>query len=131
MNVFDVYKPKEKKFKIKALGDQEITLVDLSLEESTEISQQVVKGVKDDGQPDIDLKEANLTKYRKISKALIDPKMTTKQLRGLAEAASEALDEIYALVDPIAAKAIEEAKEEAREAKGKPKGKPEEANSKK
>ncbi len=113
MNVFDEYRPSDKVYEIAALGGAEITLRDLSLEEGLEIGQLSLTGMNPDGSPIVNTKEANLSKYRKISAALVDPVMSVDDLLSLSNQSSDALDEIFALVDPQTALLIKEAKGKA------------------
>ena len=118
-NVFDRFVDQTTKHKIKELGGAEITLRQITLKESQDLANELIKGVDKDGNPVINYEAANLTQIKKISLALVDPKMSLVDLENLSIEARAALDEIFALVDPHTAKAIDEAKK----AKGKPNSK--------
>jgi len=107
-NVFDVFKPKEKEHFIKALNSK-VVIRELTLGEQSEFTRSMIRGVDDKGQPDIDYDKALDVRFEKISKALVKPKMTTEELKGLNENAKAALDEIYAIIDPKGAEALEKA----------------------
>ena len=108
-NVFDIYAPSESKHKIKALDGAEVTLRELTLKEVKEIANGMIKGTDADGNPDIDYEKANQSQMKKVSMALVDPKMTIADLEKLGRGAKAALDEIFAIVDPDTAAAIKEA----------------------
>ncbi len=110
MNIFDRFTPQEQEYEIKALDGAKVVLRQLSLEESTAIGNKAVKSIDSKGKPIPDLEQAGKLKYYKISAALIRPKMTPKQLWELSQDATEAIDEIFAIVDPATSAAIEKAR---------------------
>ncbi len=110
-NIFDQFLPKEKTYKLESLGGQEVIIRKLSYGESQKIGNASIKGIDKDGNPQIDFKEAQRAKFKKISAALVDPKMTVGQLEALSEDAEPVIDELFKIVDPKTAEAIEAAKE--------------------
>lgn len=108
-NAFDKFKGSETKHVIKAMDGFEVTLRQLSLKEASKIANSMIKSVSKDGIPEMDIEKAGQVKLMKISAALVDPKMTVAQLEALSTDAREALDEIYAIVDPAAAEAVKNA----------------------
>ena len=109
MNVFDKYIPTETKHAIKALDGAEVTLRKLTLKESTDLTNKLVKSVDKHGVPEMDMEAAGRSKLEKLSLAMVDPKMTVDELLALGTDASTAIDEIYAIVDPKTAEAIKKA----------------------
>jgi len=110
--IFDQFKPEEKTHFIEALGG-EVTLRDLTLAELSEITNSIVDGVDADGQPKMDMRKALSLKYVKLSKALVDPKMSSDDLESLSGKAKGAIKELMFLVDPVTAEAEAAAEAEA------------------
>ena len=108
-NAFDKYSATETKHKIEALDGAEVTLKELTLKEVKEIANEMIKGMDADGNPIIDFEKANSSQMKKVSMALIEPKMSVADLEGLGRGAKAAIDEIFAIVDPDTAKAIKDA----------------------
>ncbi len=123
MNAFAKYQSATTVHKIKALDDAEVTLRDLTLKEAKDIAAEIITGFDSDGNPEIDYEKANDSKMKKISLALVEPKMTITELEDLGVSAMDALDEIFAIVDPktVAAlkKALENKDKEDKKAKDK------------
>ncbi len=105
-NVFDKFNGVTTVHKIKALDGAEVTLRELTHKESKELLQEMVKGVDSDGNPDVDFAGALDVKLKKISLALVDPKMSFTDLEALGNSSQAALDEIYTIVDPETAAII-------------------------
>jgi len=85
--------------KIKALDNAEIQYRELTMLESDEFINRFIKEVNEDGSPKFDIEEAMQVKYEKVALILIEPKMTVEDLRALPASASDAINEIIALVD--------------------------------
>ena len=111
-NVFSKYLDNTSTHVIAAL-DAEVTLRELTLKEIKDISNSMIKGTDNKGNPEIDYEKANESKLLKISMALVEPKMSVKALESLGSGASEAIDEIFALVDPATHAATERARKNA------------------
>jgi len=111
-NVFSKYLDNTKVHKIKALG-AEVTLRDLTLKEIKDVANSMIKGTDSKGNPEIDYEKANESKLLKISMALVEPKMTVPELEALGRGASDAIDEIFAIVDPATHEATERARKNA------------------
>lgn len=108
-NAFDKYTVSESKHKIKALDGAEVTLRELTLKETKELANDMIKGVDGEGNPIIDYEKANISQITKVSMALIDPVMSVDDFEKLGRGAKDAIDEIFAIVDPDTAAAIKEA----------------------
>ncbi len=105
---FDEFLPKPTEYTLS--GGQVVTLKQLSYGESQKISNESIDGIDQDGNPQINFEQANLAKFKKISKALVEPAMTPKQLSALSTEADDLIDEIFKLVDPKTWQSIEDAK---------------------
>lgn len=103
-NPFTQFEVKERKVFIEALN-AEVVLKDLSLADKAEITSTLISGTDDKGEAIVDVKAALGVKYVKISKALVNPKMSPEALRALSGDAEEAINELLYLVDPQAAEA--------------------------
>ncbi len=110
-NIFDQFLPKEQTYKLESLAGAEVILRKLSYGEAQKIGNESIKGIDKNGDPIIDFEEAQRAKFKKISAALVDPKMTIKQLEALSDEAEGVIDELFKIVDPKTAEAIEAAKE--------------------
>ena len=108
-NFFDNYLPKTEEFHLESAGVT-VKLRKLSYAESQKIGNESISGIDKDGEPIINFEEANLAKLKKISAALVEPKMTVKQLSALSDEADDVIDELYKLVDPKTYEAVEKAK---------------------
>ena len=111
-NFFAEFLPKEETYKLESMKGQEVILKKLSYGENQAIGNESIDGISADGNPQINFKEANRAKLKKISKALVEPKMTVKQLEALSEQAEDVIDELFSIVDPKTYEAIQKAKEE-------------------
>ncbi len=111
-NFFAEFLPKEETYKLESMKGQEVILKKLSYGENQAIGNESIDGISADGNPQINFKEANRAKLKKISKALVEPKMTVKQLEALSEQAEDVIDELFSIVDPKTYEAILKAKEE-------------------
>jgi len=85
--------------KIAALDGAEIKYRELTMTENDAFTNRLIKDVDKNGDPEIDFKEANEIKYEKAAMILVEPKMTVKELKALPASASEAINEINALID--------------------------------
>ncbi len=89
-----------------------IQLKKLSYGEAMVISNRSIKGIDAEGTPEIDFEAAQKSKYEKISRSLVQPKLTVPQLLAMDESADDILDEIFAIVDPKTWQSIQDSKEE-------------------
>ena len=99
-NPFDKFKPVETVHHIESLG-AEVTLRQLTVKEVADATAAVIKEVDKDGNPIMDFKALSKIKLLKVSQALVKPKMTVSHLETLSKSASEVIDEIINIVDPI------------------------------
>jgi len=99
-NPFDMYnKEMEPKTAIiKALGDAEITYKKLPMGEEDALKLSMIEGYDDKGKPILDKEGYVDMKYKKVSLALVEPKMSVEELKALPESASAAIDEIMELI---------------------------------
>jgi len=102
-NPFLAFMGVEKKTaKIEALGGAEITYRDLTLAETDGFTKKMIKGIGQDGKPEIDFNVASEIKYEKVSKALLEPKMTVEELKSMhGSKAADAINEIIELIEPM------------------------------
>ncbi len=110
---FDEFLPKAETYTLD--GGQEVTLKKLSYGESQRISNASIKGIDADGNPEIDFEEAQKSKFKKISKALVDPAMTPNQLAALSDDADDLIDELFKIIDPKTWQSIKDAKDKGDE----------------
>ena len=110
-NIFDQFKPTETKHYIESLNG-EVTLRSLTLKQIADISNDIMDGLDDEGNPKMDMQKALRVNYLKVSAALVEPKMSPEQLESLSGGAKEAIKEIMYLVDPVAAEAADRAEAE-------------------
>ncbi len=110
---FDNYLPQPTEHTLS--NNEVIQIKKLSYGEAMAISNKSIKSIGADGTPEIDFEAAQKAKYEKISRALVQPKLTVLQLLAMDDTADEIIDEIYAIVDPKTAEAIAKSKEEAEE----------------
>ena len=97
-NPFDKFSEAvEEKVTIESLG-AEITLRKMTQEEKDTFSSMMVKGIKPNGDPEIDIQKAMEVKYRKIATLMVEPKMSEKQLKNLVDATA-VIDEIIGYID--------------------------------
>lgn len=92
-NPFDKFKTKTKKVSIKSLGC-DVTIKEPTVDETQSFYAALAK---EDGTFDV----AKLfdAKIQKIADCMIEPKMTVEELKALSNEASEALNEIYEIID--------------------------------
>lgn len=109
MNLFDKYKPKETEHTL-STGDR-VTLRELTLAQVAGLNKGMLKGMDDQGKPQVDMDAALKVKNQKISMSLVSPTMSVEELEALGIQARPLLDEVYALIDPEAARAETEALE--------------------
>ncbi len=112
-NFFSEFLPKPEVFQLESMGGQEVTLQKLSYGASQKISNASIDGIDSDGNPQINFTEANKAKFKKISAALISPKMTPAQLEALSTDADDVIDELYSIIDPKTWQSIQDAKDKA------------------
>lgn len=97
-NPFTIYEPITKKAVVKALNNAEIEYRELTMEEDDTFQQSVVKGIAEDGTPDLDMNKYLELKYHKVAAGLVSPKMTVKELKALSKKADDAISEILVLI---------------------------------
>ena len=96
-NPFDAYTIEEQTVTIEGFGD--IKLRSLSMAETDAFNKRLLKGYTGKGDPEIDMVEATKINYEKIEMAMIEPKMTVKQLQALPSTASKVIGEIVKAID--------------------------------
>ncbi len=97
-NPFDIFIIGEKTAFIEELNT-EIKYRDLTMAESDAFNKRLLKDFDGKGDPTIDLDEATKINYEKIELALIEPKMTVKDLKKLPTSASKAISAIVKAID--------------------------------
>jgi len=100
LNPFDQYLITPKEYEIKSLGAT-VTLRKLSLEQSQSFLDKSVKGMDKDDNPIIDLAGIREGNFEKVSLALVEPKMTIKQLKSLGSGAKDVMAELLDIIDPM------------------------------
>jgi len=100
-NPFDIFSNTETKHKIAALQGAEVTLKTLSIAENAEVEAIVYnKGFDDSGKPIISIEDINKGKIARVSKALVKPQMSIKELEALSFTSMEAINEIIDILTP-------------------------------
>ena len=97
-NPFDAYKTENKTVFIEALNS-DVTYRELTMLEADNFNKRLLKNYDGKGDPTIDLEEATKINYEKVALALIEPKMTVKELQALPTSASKAIAEIAKVID--------------------------------
>lgn len=98
-NIFAKYKTNTKVIKVKALDDAEVTIRELTVNESNEFYKRLVGETNSDGSMNFNYKEMFSIKIDKVASAMIEPKMTAEELYLLSEGATEAINEISDAID--------------------------------
>jgi hypothetical protein len=99
MNPFGKFKVRTKKVKIKALDNAEVTVQELSVAQSTDFYKRVVKGFNEEGKAELNYNELADIKLEKVAAGMIEPYMSLDELKGLANGANKAIDEISEAID--------------------------------
>ena len=99
MNPFGKFKVRTKKVKIKALDNAEVTVQELSVAQSTDFYKRVVKGFDTEGKAELNYNELADIKLEKVAAGMIEPYMSLDELKGLANGANKAIDEISEAID--------------------------------
>jgi len=97
--LFDKFKTQTKVVKIKALDNQEITIRELTVQESNDFYKKLVGEPKPDGGLNFNYKEVFSIKLEKVAVAMVEPKVTMDELRELSEGATEAINEIAEAIE--------------------------------
>jgi hypothetical protein len=98
-NPFSKFKVQTKKVKIKALDNAEVTVQELSVAQSTDFYKRVVKGFDENGKVELNYNELADIKIEKVAAGMIEPYMSLDELKGLANGANKAIDEIAEAID--------------------------------
>ena len=102
-NPFNQFAGTETKHKIASLQGAEVTLRTLSLAESAEIDAILYsQGFGEDGKPILSIESINKAKIVRVSKALVSPKMSVKELESLSISSLDAINEIVDILAPKA-----------------------------
>ena len=100
MNPFDAFKALTPiTSKIEALDGAEITYRKLTMKESDDFSERIVKGYDSDGKPELNMDQLSDITYEKIALCMIEPKMTVEELKELSVDAAPAITEIAKLIE--------------------------------
>ena len=99
MNPFGKFKVGTKKVKIKALENAEVTIQELSVAQSTDFYKRVIKGFDEEGKAELNYNELADIKLEKVAAGMIEPYMSLEELKGLANSANKAIDEISEAID--------------------------------
>lgn len=97
--VFDKFKTQTKKVAIKALDNQEVTIRELTVQESNDFYKKIVGEPKADGSMQFNYKEIFTIKLEKVACAMVEPKMSLDELKALSEGATEAINEISEAIE--------------------------------
>lgn len=97
-NPFAIYQVATKKAVIKALNGAEIEYRELTMDEEDNFQASVVKGLDENGKPQLDMDRFREVKYEKVAAGLVNPVMTVKELKALSKSAGAAIAEILKLV---------------------------------
>ena len=98
-NPFGRFKVRTKKVKIKALENAEVTVQELSVAQSTDFYKRVIKGFDEEGEAELNYSELADIKLEKVAAGMIEPYMSLEELKGLANGANKAVDEISIAID--------------------------------
>ena len=100
-NPFSMFTPSETVHKVKALNNASITVRDLTQAEKAAIDGIMYsEGFGTDGKPQLSIEAIGKANLMKISKVLVEPKMSVKELEALSVEASSAFTEILELISP-------------------------------
>lgn len=98
-NIFAKYQTNTKVIKVKALDNAEVTIRELTVNESNNFYKRLVLEPKADGSMNFNYKEVFDIKVEKVASAMVEPKMTAEELYLLSEGATEAINEISDAID--------------------------------
>ena len=98
-NIFAKYQTNTKVIKVKSLDNAEITIRELTINESNEFYKRIVGEPKADGSMNFNYKGVFDVKVEKVASAMVEPKMTAEELYLLSESATEAINEISDAID--------------------------------
>ena len=98
-NIFAKYQTNTKVIKVKALDNAEITIRELTVNESNKFYKRLVLAPNADGSMNFNYKEVFDVKVEKVASAMVEPKMTAEELYLLSESATEAINEISDAID--------------------------------
>jgi len=93
-NPFLNIKKAPKTIRVVALNGAEVKVRPLTIGEVNEITAKAIKSIDANGKPEMDLKAAALIKVEKLSRMLVEPKMSVEELLNLDAYAALAIDEI-------------------------------------
>lgn len=103
MSVFARFLTKTKVIKVKALDNAEVTIRELTVQESNDYYKKLVSESSTDGKINFNYKEIFTIKLEKVASCMVEPKMSIDELKALSEGASEAINEIADAVDALSA----------------------------
>lgn len=103
MSIFAKFLTKTKVVKIKSLDNAEVTIRELTVQESNDYYKQLVSESSTDGKINFNYKEIFSIKLSKVANCMVDPKMTIEELKTLSDGASEAINEIADAIDALSA----------------------------
>lgn len=103
MSIFAKFKTQTRVIKVKSLDNQEVTIRELTVQESNDYYKMIVSEASNDGKINFNYKEIFTIKLDKVSKCLVEPKMTIEELKSLSEGATEAINEIADAIDALSA----------------------------
>ena len=97
-----MFQGKETTHNIQALNGAEVKLRTLSLADNAEIEAIIYsKGLDENGKPIISIEDINSAKILRVSKSLVNPKMSVKELNALSVGSMDAINEIMDIINPI------------------------------
>ena len=100
-NIFAKYQTNTKVIKVKALDNAEVTIRELTINESNEFYKRIVGEPNADGSMNFNYKEVFDIKVEKVASAMVEPKMTAEEIYLLSEGATEAINEISDAIDGL------------------------------
>ena len=99
MGLFDKFKTKTKKVKIKSLDDAQVEIREITISEANEFVGKITK----DGVEDfvVDQQKYREAKLDIISSCVIKPEITVEELKELSSGATEAIEELYQAINGL------------------------------
>ena len=97
-DIFNKFKPRTTKHKLKSLDGAEVELRRLTLGESEELMNSSYDGTDENGEPKINLNAASAQMILKVSKVLVNPALTPAEIRSMDDNVMDMLLEINDIV---------------------------------
>ena len=78
--------------------DADVTVRNFTSEENDKYTSFMVKGLDKNGDPEVDVGKSLELKYMKISDALVEPKISAKEIKGMCDA-KNFIEEMIGIID--------------------------------